>query len=263
MERRGSMSLDDLAAVPWWFGVLLGVVGYLLIVFGAPFLAAGNPILEGAAQAATRFVAPLWLLFCLLGAGLSAVNTWHARRLYDKRRSSSSLASLSWQAFEQLVGEHFRRRGYHVAEKGGSRPDGGVDLIVTRDGERYVVQCKHWKARQVGVSVVRELVGSITQSGAVGGFLVASGSVTAPALALARDAGIEVVDGTRLRAELDETSAAGDVGRAESEQPRRQAPACPMCNRPMVVRTARRGHRAGQQFWGCSGYPACRGTLTR
>lgn len=38
------------------------------------------------------------------------------------------------------------------------------------------------------------------------------------------------------------------------------APPCPACARPMVRRTARRGASAGQSFWGCSGYPACRGT---
>ena len=35
---------------------------------------------------------------------------------------------------------------------------------------------------------------------------------------------------------------------------------CPECGRPMVLRTARRGRNAGNQFWGCSTYPACRGT---
>ncbi|TVS08559.1 MAG: hypothetical protein EA417_22595 [Gammaproteobacteria bacterium] len=28
----------------------------------------------------------------------------------------------------------------------------------------------------------------------------------------------------------------------------------------MVKRTASRGANAGKQFWGCSRYPACRGT---
>jgi len=38
-------------------------------------------------------------------------------------------------------------------------------------------------------------------------------------------------------------------------------PACPQCGQPMQVRTARKGPKAGQPFWGCSGYPDCRGTL--
>lgn len=37
-------------------------------------------------------------------------------------------------------------------------------------------------------------------------------------------------------------------------------PTCPQCGSRMVRRTARRGPRAGRQFWGCSRYPGCRGT---
>jgi restriction system protein len=33
---------------------------------------------------------------------------------------------------------------------------------------------------------------------------------------------------------------------------------CPRCGSSMVVRTARRGNNAGNQFWGCSAFPACR-----
>lgn len=38
------------------------------------------------------------------------------------------------------------------------------------------------------------------------------------------------------------------------------APLCPLCGKPMRQRTARKGKFAGQQFWGCSGYPECKGT---
>jgi four helix bundle suffix protein len=37
-------------------------------------------------------------------------------------------------------------------------------------------------------------------------------------------------------------------------------PNCPLCGKPMTLRTARKGAQAGSQFWGCSGYPECRGT---
>ena len=36
-------------------------------------------------------------------------------------------------------------------------------------------------------------------------------------------------------------------------------PACPACGKPMRRRTAGKGPRAGQVFWGCSDYPKCRG----
>ena len=37
-------------------------------------------------------------------------------------------------------------------------------------------------------------------------------------------------------------------------------PSCPSCTSRMIRRTARRGRRSGSQFWGCSRYPACKGT---
>lgn len=42
-----------------------------------------------------------------------------------------------------------------------------------------------------------------------------------------------------------------------TEQP--AAPVCPLCAKPMSLRTARKGKNAGAQFWGCSAYPACKG----
>jgi four helix bundle suffix protein len=38
------------------------------------------------------------------------------------------------------------------------------------------------------------------------------------------------------------------------------SPICPICGGIMAVRTARKGPRAGAQFWGCVKYPACKGT---
>jgi len=38
-------------------------------------------------------------------------------------------------------------------------------------------------------------------------------------------------------------------------------PLCPVCGRTMLMRTARKGPKSGQRFWGCSGYPDCKGTL--
>jgi four helix bundle suffix protein len=37
-------------------------------------------------------------------------------------------------------------------------------------------------------------------------------------------------------------------------------PACQLCGKPMVLRTAKQGKNAGSQFLGCSGYPGCKST---
>jgi four helix bundle suffix protein len=47
--------------------------------------------------------------------------------------------------------------------------------------------------------------------------------------------------------------------RAEKEP---AAPACPVCGKEMRKRTAGKGPHAGKSFWGCSGYPECKGCLS-
>ncbi|MFO0979758.1 MAG: topoisomerase DNA-binding C4 zinc finger domain-containing protein [Planctomycetaceae bacterium] len=37
-------------------------------------------------------------------------------------------------------------------------------------------------------------------------------------------------------------------------------PRCPKCGKQMALRTAKQGRKAGQNFWGCTGYPDCKET---
>lgn len=48
---------------------------------------------------------------------------------------------------------------------------------------------------------------------------------------------------------------------ANPSDPMDRIPPCPQCGKAMVLRTARTGKNAGQQFWGCSDYPKCKGTV--
>ncbi len=38
-------------------------------------------------------------------------------------------------------------------------------------------------------------------------------------------------------------------------------PPCPQCGKPMALRTAKTGKNEGKQFWGCTGYPDCKGVV--
>jgi restriction system protein len=182
---------------------------------------------------------------------------------------AQTLEGMSWHEFEVLVGESFRLRGYKVTARGGGGADGGIDLVLRKDGETYLVQCKQWKAFKVGVEVVRELYGAMTANGAAGGFVVTSGTFTEAANELAHGRNITLVDGPQLfdmlrqgRRLLDETAPAtvpaGSAG--DSALPDFAVPHCPACQAAMVLRTARKGSKAGKQFWGCARFPDCVGT---
>lgn len=58
----------------------------------------------------------------------------------------------------------YRNQGYIVNRKGGAKPDGGVDLILVKNGESSAVQCKHWKTWSVGVATMREFVGALSDA---------------------------------------------------------------------------------------------------
>jgi restriction system protein len=210
----------------------------------------------------------------LIGATASFIKTWQRRALFSQTRINpmASIAGMTWQQFEMLVGEAFRRRGFSVAETGGNGPDGGVDLVLSKAGERYFVQCKHWRSRQVGVTVVRELYGVMAAQGATGGYVVAAGYFTKDALEFAKRQNIELIDSNsivRLLSEAaletsDDPSAARARPAPTSEaQPvvAVAGPSCPRCGTIMVERVAKQGQYAGQRFWGCRRYPRCREIL--
>jgi len=48
---------------------------------------------------------------------------------------------------------------------------------------------------------------------------------------------------------------------SDPSDPSDSVPPCPECGKAMVLRTAQKGKNTGKQFWGCSGYPDCKGLL--
>jgi restriction system protein len=197
-------------------------------------------------------------LIFLLGV-FSAVRQRADRRLLDRHGDVDAMRSLTWQEFERLVGEAYRRRGYSVVPMGGGGADGGVDLVLTKDGTS-LVQCKHWKAYRVGVKEVRELFGIVTAEKAKTGILITSGHFTDEAKAFAAGKPLELVDGHGLLRLVQGVQASTPVAPSKRSTTPAGDPTCPRCGASMVLRTARQGTSAGRQFWGCSKYPACRAT---
>lgn len=59
-----------------------------------------------------------------------------------------------------------------------------------------------------------------------------------------------------LSSDNEPSTAAQEISRTVNEPPN-----CPKCDSVMVLRTAKKGANAGNQFWGCSNYPQCRGVV--
>jgi len=171
------------------------------------------------------------------------------------------LRSIDWFQFEKVVEAVFRKVGYQVERRGGANPDGGIDLVLHKEGEPIALQCKHWRKWQIGVKEVRELLGSLTDSGIKKGALIILGGYTKEAKALADKHDIEFINERELGRLLEKVHAGNDPEISAILFSKIRI--CPKCESEMVLRTAKKGANIGSQFWGCSAYPACRYTMPR
>ncbi len=169
------------------------------------------------------------------------------------------LRSIDWFQFEMLVGLLYRKQGYTVTRRGGARPDGGIDLVVEKDGQRSAIQCKQWKTWNVGVKAVREFLGALTDAGIQKGIFITLCGYTGEAKQLAEKHGIEILNEDRLARLLDTHDARFDPELLVILHDTRKL--CPKCESQMILRTAGKGSGRGKQFWGCSNYPRCRYTM--
>ena len=281
MARKRSSTAKDLvdivALMPWWAGCALALVSYVLLHRVATQAIAasitpgqvGNALLQSVWHAFATVGQYLLPLVCLAGAAMSAYRRHQRQALVANAvsgKAADALDGISWQEFELLVGEAFRLQGYQVAETGGAGPDGGVDLVLRKGGEKFLVQCKQWKAFTVGVTIIRELYGVMAANGAAGGMVVTSGRFTDEANAFAEGRNVTLIDGPALLKMIKQAQAARQAGSKEPVTTAATAPKaviqplCPSCSKPMVRRTAKKGDTAGSTFWGCVDFPACRGT---
>ncbi len=191
---------------------------------------------------------------------------------FDNTLSRDSLRDLNWREFEQLVADLFRRQGYRVREVGGTA-DGGVDLVLESPGGgvlvEHLVQCKQYRVWDVGEPKVREFYGAMAaHKTRCEGIVVTCGRFTEPARRFAEGKPLRLIDGDELiRMVCSANIVAPSVTAYTSPAPARSdvttteppTPSCPSCGSPMMKRVASRGAHAGKPFWGCSGYPRCRG----
>lgn len=266
MGRKRSGLLEVMATWPWYINVGAGVLGFAALRILAPRWhegPAGTASELIAAIAAQAPIAWLWLALCAMLAVVSWGGARRRRRLLDTQTGLASLASSGWRDFERLVGEAFRRQGYAVEENGLGGADGGIDLILRRDGRRTLVQCKQWRRQQVGVSVVREMYGLLAHHRADAVLIVSSGDFTRDAQEFVVGKPITLVSGENLlrmirmvQTRQTPISAAAPEPVSTSSPPSSDASTCRRCSAPLVQR---RNRRTGEVFMGCTRFPACRG----
>lgn len=206
MGRRKDGGIEMVSKLPWQAGLVLGAAGYVamryglgwcMTTFGGPIgQALGNSLADGA------YAPAAWLLLiaCWLAALISFIDSRRRHRLVGAQTGLRSLSTMDWREFERLLGEAFRRQGYKVREIELNGADGGIDLILNRNGATILVHCKQWRTRLVDVRLVREMYGLLMHHGADGVKIIAIGDYTDDAQRFVHGKPIELISGDALLA---------------------------------------------------------------
>ena len=241
MPRNKTTFIDLLVELPWWVSVLVSATAYVMMAHVLPSIQTDNQI---TAMVFRAFVIPAPYIagMILLAAPFAFFNARRKAKQLDTQRNIQTVRDLHWRNFEELVAEAYRRQGYRVTE-GGYGADGGIDLELQKDGLLTFVQCKQWKTQKVGVNVVREMFGVLTAHQANHFIIISSGTFTQHAIDFAAGKPIELIDGPKLLALVNDVQVSPQV---TIEKPK----VCPKCSGELVERTATRGPNTGNTFWG-------------
>lgn len=167
------------------------------------------------------------------------------------------LNALEWKRFENLCAAYFEELGFR-AKTVRAGPDGGVDIHLYAEGDSHpgmIVQCKAWRTKMVGVSLIRELFGVMTADKVTEGIFATTGGFSDDANGFARGKNIHLINGEDFLAKL--LALPPDRQRALLKLATEgdfTTPTCASCGVKMVVRAPKAG---GNPFWGCPNYPRC------
>jgi len=156
----------------WWAGVALALLSYLVLhrlVQPSTMPVASPRDMGGMMMRSSCWGSQLWASTPFRSSYSEAhpcrpttVATVSARA---RRGRDRCCRCPRWHALARVRatrGEAFRLQGYAVGETGGGGTDGGVDLVLRRGNDKFLVQCKQWKAFKVPVQPMRELYGVMT-----------------------------------------------------------------------------------------------------
>ncbi|MHC9086131.1 restriction endonuclease [Luteimonas sp. RIT-PG2_3] len=109
-----------------------------------------------------------------------------------------ALSGTSWRQFLRTVLGQLALRGFRTATDLEGVTGGESDLILTRDGEQWLLSCKHGSAFVLGIADVQQLADDMRMKNASGGFLVTQGRIEQAAYPIAASQQIELLDGRAL-----------------------------------------------------------------
>jgi restriction system protein len=196
----------------------------------------------------------LWLIVIGLGILKIFIEVWLPKIIRKQINKSRFKKGEKWRSdedlirwlrgmkpdeFEEYIANLFARLGYKAEKVGGSH-DGGIDVIIRKDGETGYIQCKKFITTEVPVGAVRDFYGAfVGHLATTKGYFISTNKFTLEAIRFAEDKPIELVDHFKL---------IKYIKMADEEK----RGICPKCGGSLVERSGKFG-----KFYGCSNYPKC------
>lgn len=203
-----------------------------------------------------KFVIPYEYILIYAIVSISLIQMYFKHKLKEMylRCGLDEIDEMTGVEFEVYLYYKFRKMGYKV-KMTPVTGDYGADLILKKRKERIVVQAKRYK-RDVGISAVQEVIGSIAYYNANRGVVITNSFFTPNAINLAIANDIVLWDRKALitcfiKEEESLESYEWDYSVPDSDRN------CPVCGKKLVRRKGPYGY-----FLGCCGYPECNYTKT-
>lgn len=154
-----------------------------------------------------QFLQSTWIIWAILfGACLFPIlverlfnwlGEWKDKKYLEKHKKLEDWKKLDGREFEKVVATIYRNLGFKTKITGKSG-DRGIDVVVTKEGKKYFIQCK--KMDIVPPKFIREFYGSIVDKLQDGekGIFVTTGEFTQEGREFAKDKPIELIEGLKL-----------------------------------------------------------------
>ena len=191
--------LDFGSQVPCWIYVSVSSVAYLLLTYIVPLFEQQGSLVNEVNVSLGPAFAPVVALALLAPVSFSLLNSGRRKKkLHDLQREIQAVQTLSNKQFESLITDAYGRTGYLVLEHSAFQEDQGIDLVLRKSANLYLVSCRHWQSREIGLKVIKKMYSLMYDRQASGTIIITSGTFSRDALRFAADKPIELVDGRQL-----------------------------------------------------------------
>ena len=190
--------VDFLAQIPWWISVTISASLYVLLKFVVPYVETQSTLVNETHISLGPFLAPVVSLAFLSPITFSLLKSSRKKKLHELRDEIQLIQNLAWPQFKERVAEAYRRNGYNIMENSAFTADPSVDLVMRKSANLYLVQCRYWQNRKLGLREVKNLFSLMHEKQASGVYLLTTGIFTYEARHYALGRPINLLDGIGL-----------------------------------------------------------------